>query len=419
MGRLPPKPSTIKKLFAFSGNLCAFPGCKEPLVTADGEIISEICHIEAAEKGGERFNGSSNDEYRRSYENLILLCGTHHKITNNEHKYTAIVLKEMKSQHEKKHQRNQYSVSEKIVDQATTLFMSQENKNIGNKGQIFNQANSQLIGSQIGTQHIHNYNGEDEKNKPHIVDARKVIKSLKALVDDNKKIASPPDSCVIDYQNELHDKISRPIHLVPVKYLKFRKDNGRIKADVESYEKAYNIILDEGDSKTQLLLKDFLSGNDKEKNEELQKLLIHKGQKDPAIITCDGFLINGNRRKVALEELYNSRNQDPKFEMMRVVILPDGVTELDVQKIENRYQLQGEGKSEYHGLNRALTIRANIERGFTLEAQLKDDPNYHDLPLKEFAKKVEDVNPGKIDPLSPFQIDPLKNDFKKGLKKAC
>jgi hypothetical protein len=29
------------------------------------------------------------------------------------------------------------------------------------------------------------------------------------------------------------------------------------------------------------------------------------------------------------------------------------------------------------------------------------------------------VNPGKVDPHSPFQIDPLKNDFKKGLKKAC
>ncbi len=29
-----------------------------------------------------------------------------------------------------------------------------------------------------------------------------------------------------------------------------------------------------------------------------------------------------------------------------------------------------------------------------------------------------DVNSGKVDPLSPFQIAPLKNDFKKGLKKA-
>ncbi len=28
------------------------------------------------------------------------------------------------------------------------------------------------------------------------------------------------------------------------------------------------------------------------------------------------------------------------------------------------------------------------------------------------------VNSGKVDPLSPFQIAPLKNDFKKGLKKA-
>ena len=35
------------------------------------------------------------------------------------------------------------------------------------------------------------------------------------------------------------------------------------------------------------------------------------------------------------------------------------------------------------------------------------------------AVVVPAVNPGKVDPHSPFQIDPLKNDFKKGLKKAC
>lgn len=401
MARIPLKPSTIKQLFAHSGNECAFQNCIETIVTKEGVILGEICHIEAAEKGGERYNPISNDEFRRSFANLILFCPKHHKITNDVKRYPVSKLTEMKTFHENKFKSKAFTVSDQIVENAIVRYMSIENKDVSVEAQIINQANSQSIGNQIVTQHIHNYsNDNDADGKSNIADARKVIKSLKKLIDDNHKIASPPDSWVIDYQNELKDKIPRNVELVPVKFLKFRKNNGRIKADVESYEKSTGFVLDESSEDTQKILKSFLSGNDKEKNEELKKLLIHKGQKDPAIITCDGFLINGNRRKMALEELYDEKNQDPKYEMMRVVILPEGVTELDVQKIENRYQLQGEGKSEYHGLNRALTIKRNMDKGFTLEAQLNDDPNYHGLSTKEFAKTVDEYKKKFLNPLN-------------------
>ncbi len=40
---------TIKKLFALSGNKCAFNGCNHRLVDKHGNIFAQICHIEAAE----------------------------------------------------------------------------------------------------------------------------------------------------------------------------------------------------------------------------------------------------------------------------------------------------------------------------------------------------------------------------------
>lgn len=397
MSRITPTPATIKKLFALSGNKCAFPGCTESIISTEGVVIGEICHIEAAEPGGERYNPNSNDEYRRSFDNLILLCPRDHKITNDTVKYTSSTLTKYKISHENKFINNQYQASDGIIQQSITNYMKQENTNQSEGVQINNLAETQNIGTQIGTQNINNYNFENDK--PHLDGARKVIQRLKTIIDNSRKIASPPDVAVIDYQNELQDKIARSVELIPTNLLKFRKENGRIKADVESYEKANNISLDEADEKTQELLKDFLSKNDPEKNNELKKLLVHKGQKDPAIITCDGFLINGNRRKMALEELFIEKNHDPKYQMMRVVILPEGATELDIQKIENRLQLQGEGKSEYQGLNRALTIRANERNGFPLEAQLKDDPNYHDLGPKEFKKIVEEYRKKYLLPL--------------------
>jgi hypothetical protein len=94
---------TIKRLYALSGNQCAFPNCSINLLSSESEInFSNICHIEAAEPGGQRYNSTSNDNYRRSYENLVLLCANHHLETNDVVKYTVPILHEMKKNHEAK-----------------------------------------------------------------------------------------------------------------------------------------------------------------------------------------------------------------------------------------------------------------------------------------------------------------------------
>lgn len=98
--RLAPLSGTLRELFLKSGNLCAFPGCTNLIMNADGVFIAEICHIEAAEKGGERFNVNMSNEQRRGFENLMLMCHEHHKVTNNVDVYTTSRLKQMKLQHE-------------------------------------------------------------------------------------------------------------------------------------------------------------------------------------------------------------------------------------------------------------------------------------------------------------------------------
>jgi hypothetical protein len=94
---------TIKRLYALSGNQCAFPECNINLLSSVSETnFSNICHIEAAEPGGQRYNSTSNDDYRRSYENLVLLCANHHLETNDVIRYTSTILQEMKKSHEAK-----------------------------------------------------------------------------------------------------------------------------------------------------------------------------------------------------------------------------------------------------------------------------------------------------------------------------
>lgn len=96
--------STVKRLHTLSGNQCALPDCTNQLIARDGEtIISKICHIEAAEPGGARWNPDMDDDQRRHFDNLILLCDECHFIIDNKDNvamYPVGLLKEWKKQHE-------------------------------------------------------------------------------------------------------------------------------------------------------------------------------------------------------------------------------------------------------------------------------------------------------------------------------
>ncbi|HCT9038179.1 TPA: hypothetical protein OUB44_001686 [Providencia rettgeri] len=98
--RLAPTPETIRRLFSLSGNLCYFRDCHNIMINSSGDFIGQVCHIEAAMPGGERFNENMSNEQRRSFDNLILLCYEHHVTTDDVKIYDVKSLKDMKHSHE-------------------------------------------------------------------------------------------------------------------------------------------------------------------------------------------------------------------------------------------------------------------------------------------------------------------------------
>lgn len=96
-----PSLATVKRLFALSGNRCAFPGCNAPLVEKSETITGEICHVRAASPGGPRYDPAQSDDARNAGANLILLCGRHHKLVDEEPQtFTIEKLTEFKILHE-------------------------------------------------------------------------------------------------------------------------------------------------------------------------------------------------------------------------------------------------------------------------------------------------------------------------------
>ena len=115
MARLAIKRDVLISLFAKSGNVCAFPGCNHELVTARNIFVGQLCHIEAARPGGQRYNSTSTDEERRSTENLLLLCYRHHKETDDVSAYDAHALRAMKHLHESAHGQKPFKVNEAFI----------------------------------------------------------------------------------------------------------------------------------------------------------------------------------------------------------------------------------------------------------------------------------------------------------------
>jgi hypothetical protein len=137
MARIEPKEKTINRLYALSGNQCAFPDCPVRLVSPKNKKnIAAVCHIEAAEPGGARYNPNSNDEERRGFENLILLCQNHHKEVDDLEEYTVDVLKKMKKVHEDK--QLQHEKSHKYPSALNTVI-----KHIGVR--IFDNQTEELL----------------------------------------------------------------------------------------------------------------------------------------------------------------------------------------------------------------------------------------------------------------------------------
>jgi len=173
MTRLSPKLETLRALFAHSGNQCAFPGCTQLLINHQNKFVGQICHIEAAKKGGERFNPNSSDEERRSYENLLILCYPHHIETNDVSDYSVDLLKKCKAEHESKFKHSNFIVSEEEL-----LKLSREMETYWNNIDFLNKIAHNFLDSGLEME----VNG-NRKFQEVTKDIYESIKGIKNLLD--------------------------------------------------------------------------------------------------------------------------------------------------------------------------------------------------------------------------------------------
>ncbi|MGW1741258.1 hypothetical protein ACWCPQ_20915 [Nocardia sp. NPDC001965] len=135
----------VKVLWANAYNQCAFPGCQQALTqesvdATTGEVrttpVGEQAHIRSYKPDGPRYDASYPADKLHSYENLILLCPTHHQRVdaNGGAEFTVSDLIEMRKTHEaqakrcdeidktiQKYMAQQYGADDKVLFEQVDL----------------------------------------------------------------------------------------------------------------------------------------------------------------------------------------------------------------------------------------------------------------------------------------------------------
>ena len=233
---------------------------------------------------------------------------------------------------------------------------------------------------------------------------REIVDDFAKEIAEKRVETSSGEKTRINFRDGVRLNREEKVFRVPVELLRYRKENGRISAAVKSHEQTVG-PLDPRDENAQKKLGSFLREMGPDKTDELKRLLQADGQREPGIATADGFLVNGNRRKLALTELGKENPGDDQFKTMKVVILPGKhdpggpPTLREIEQIENRYQLQEEGKAEYSGFDAALSMRDKEAKGYTLKEQLRDDPSYRNMEPRRFDTEVKRRRDEVFEPL--------------------
>ncbi|MER8263325.1 hypothetical protein AB0C94_23625 [Streptomyces griseus] len=94
---------------------------------------------------------------------------------------------------------------------------------------------------------------------------------------------------------------------------------------------------------------------------ELKEDLKARGQREPAIVTADGVLINGNRRSAAMRSLFVD-DDVRSARYVRCLVLPSDATTAELVDLETELQVAKDFKQNYSWINEALLIEELYER---------------------------------------------------------
>ena len=114
-----------------------------------------------------------------------------------------------------------------------------------------------------------------------------------------------PSSGVIKFRSEEENKVERPVIEVPLSLVRFRVENCRI-IEFVGHRESTDDHINSNTEEDQKWIQDAIWNQDEKKNTDLLRNMKANKQEDEAVITADGYVVDGNRRLCVLKKLTSS-----------------------------------------------------------------------------------------------------------------
>ncbi|MEU3716643.1 MULTISPECIES: ParB N-terminal domain-containing protein [Streptomyces] len=124
---------------------------------------------------------------------------------------------------------------------------------------------------------------------------------------------------------------------------------------------------------------------------DLKSDLKNRGQQEPAIVTADGILINGNRRSAAMRSLYLADDvRGARY--VKCLVLPKDATSEELVDLETELQVAKDFRQDYTWINEALLIEELYDRENKQISKVADRVHRELSDVRLFLEKIQYVH---------------------------
>lgn len=158
------------------------------------------------------------------------------------------------------------------------------------------------------------------------------------------------------------------VYSIPLSILTYNPYNGRIGAEVKSFERQYH-VLDPDNPNDVAIIEKFLWDSRPEANERTKKSLLEDHQQRYGIVTADGKIIDGNRRACLLNNIWRDEsipaNTKQHAQFFEAIILPIDADRKEILRLETTYQMGEDAKVDYGPIEKYLKAGDLRDEGFS------------------------------------------------------
>ena len=165
------------------------------------------------------------------------------------------------------------------------------------------------------------------------------------------------------------------VYRIPIDNLIYNKKNGRIATYVSQFIDEGKEFPEKDNSKFNNIIEEYIEKSNPDALKKTKANIKIMTQTEPAVVTAEGVILDGNRRFTALRQL-SREGSGAEFNYLEAVILENNAyTEKDIKRLELNLQHAIESKVDYNPIDRLVDIyRDLIKDGgmFTVEEYATD-----------------------------------------------